>query len=254
MISIGQLTDSLTKAAASAGFSVEEYGSTTIAPLVAFRRVVPDRAPRVYLSSGVHGDEPAGPNAILQLLTSDLLRRDIDLTICPLINPIGLSNGTRENGSGVDLNRDFLEPKEPEIQALTRYLDRQEAFDLSICLHEDWEAAGFYTYYIGPSVAETIAREIVSAVGARVPIETATLIDGREANEGLILPPEALDPFSQPDWPEAFYLFKASRHSHFTTETPSALPLEDRIDAQTIAVRAALARIQEIAAPREPRE
>ena len=62
--------------------------------------------PRVYLSAGIHGDEPAGPLALLELLKNDFFNSECHWLLCPTLNPTGLSASTRENSSGVDLNRD----------------------------------------------------------------------------------------------------------------------------------------------------
>jgi murein tripeptide amidase MpaA len=58
--------------------------------------------------------------------------------LCPLLNPVGLAHGTRENAGGLDLNRDYLHPASTEVRAHTAWLQRQPRFDLALILHEDW--------------------------------------------------------------------------------------------------------------------
>src|SRR5262245_15740033 len=57
-------------------------------------------APRIYLSTGIHGDEPAGPLAIEQLLAGNALPTKAWLWLCPCLNPTGFPLNTREAASG----------------------------------------------------------------------------------------------------------------------------------------------------------
>src|SRR5437762_236564 len=43
-------------------------------------------APRIYLSAGIHGDEPAGPLAALRLLEENRWPAHLDLRLCPCLN------------------------------------------------------------------------------------------------------------------------------------------------------------------------
>src|SRR4051795_12279793 len=54
----------------------------------------------------VHGDEPAGI-AVTRRLRSMLRRRPVDAWLIDDLNPDGRAAGTRVNGRGVDLNRNF---------------------------------------------------------------------------------------------------------------------------------------------------
>ena len=79
-----------------------------------------ESAPRIYISSGMHGDEPAGPLAVLDLLESEQLCHEIDWTLFPILNPAGLARNQRENLEGVDLNRDYKEPETKEVRGPRR--------------------------------------------------------------------------------------------------------------------------------------
>ena len=204
-------------------------------------------APRVYLSAGIHGDEPAGPAAIVALLDQDLLGAGCDWTLLPLLNPEGLARQTRENADGLDLNRDYLRLSSPEVRAHRRWLATSGAFDLAVCLHEDWESRGFYLYE-NPS-EET--HQAMDAVGPRLiaaleadgyPIENAVEIDGFPACHGVIFPHEGTadgrpDALAEDENPEALHLWQ-HHHAHlFTLETPSSLPLDGRVAMHVAAVR-----------------
>lgn len=235
-----QLSDSLLNAGIKAGFSALQYGDAFGYPLFALHRSAPGR-PRVYLSSGVHGDEPAAAHAMLKLLEDNALPPTFDYTICPLVNPTGIAFSRRENADGVDLNRDFRNPKSIETRSLVSFLDSVKPFWLSLCLHEDWESKGFYLYCLGGPRSVAISRSILESLRFSHPIEIASNIDGFEASDGLITPPEGESIADRADWPEALFLMARHPHIHLTLETPSSLSLHDRIDMHVQAVLHCLA-------------
>ena len=226
-------------AASAAGFRAEPFGEIAGCPLLAFSKRTPGPRPRVYLSAGIHGDEPASSLAMLALVESGVLDQRAVWFVCPLLNPDGLRRNARGNADGVDLNRDYRNPQSAEARAHIRWLRRQPNFNLSLCLHEDWEATGFYLYELnsgpGPSAADAILRR----AGQFLPIDPSPLIDGREARGGIIRP--VLDPATREKWPESIYLV-ANHHSslHYTFETPSKGPLDLRIAALKGAVEKAI--------------
>ena len=194
---------------------------------------------RVYISMGIHGDEPAGPLAALQLLQEDPWPAEAAIWLCPCLNPAGFALNRRENGQGMDLNRDYRHLQSAEVRAHVEWLQRQPPFDLSLCLHEDWEAGGFYVYELNPDQKPSFAEKIIEAAGKACPIETSPLIEGRTARNGIIRPD--LNPAERPQWPEAFYLITHKTRLSYTLEAPSDFPLPARVAALVGAVRAVLA-------------
>lgn len=220
-----------------AGFSREVLAETTAGPLVAWRRA--GTGPRVYLSAGIHGDEPAGPLAMLELMAGGFFADDVDWTLCPALNPTGLAAGCRDNSDGVDLNRDYHLQQSLETTAHAAWLAAGSAPDLFISLHEDWEAGGFYLYEInlGADVPER-ARAIIAAAGPWFPPECGPDIDGHESREAGWIYHEAEADLPE-GWPEAIYIAKLGCPLSFTLETPSHAPLAARVAALCAAVRAA---------------
>lgn len=217
------------------------------------------RAPRVYLSGGIHGDEPAGPLALRELVEADRWPPELELFVCPCLNPTAFPLNRRESAAGVDLNRDYRTRLTPEVRAHTAWLERQPAFDLALCLHEDWEAGGFYLYELNPDGRPSAAERVVAAVAEVCPIDPAPVIDGQPAHGGIIRPMPNLE--ERPDWPEAFYLLAHKTRHSYTLEAPSDFPLPTRVAALTRAVEVALAEAtraasrsrQTVADDREPR-
>ncbi|MEM1058831.1 MAG: M14 family metallocarboxypeptidase [Verrucomicrobiota bacterium] len=198
-------------------------------------------SPKLYLSAGVHGDEPAPPLALLELARQPEAFQGLEVYAFPLLNPEGLAVGARENRHGVDCNRDYQGPKSDEVQGHIDALRMLPRVDTAICMHEDWESAGAYLYELHPGPGPVLSRNLLAAMAQQVPIEEASEIDEFPADHGVISR-ESLDLdelFQRPDWPEAFYLTRHHTGACYTLETPSSLPLEQRVAAQVAAVKAA---------------
>ena len=126
-----------------------------------------------------------------------------------------------------------------EVRAHVAWLEKQPRFDLCLCLHEDWEAHGFYVYELNPDRQPSLAEAIVARVARVCPLDLSSVIEGREAQGGIIRP--NLDPLSRPQWPEAFWLLTHKTRLSYTLEAPSDFPLSVRISALVSGVNAALA-------------
>jgi hypothetical protein len=226
-------------AARSSGFRVERFGEIDGCPLLALTKRTAGVRPRIYLSSGIHGDEPAPPLALLAMLESGAFDARATWFICPLLNPSGFTHSVRENADGVDLNRDYKDLRSAEIRAHAAWLTRQPNFDLTLCLHEDWESKGFYLYELNPTGRPTLAEAMVGAAATLMPIEPVGLIDGREMTVPGIIRPVS-DPLEREQWPEAIYLRAHHTSLGYTLETPSNQPLPQRIGTMRAAVAAAI--------------
>ena len=84
----------------------------------------------VWLAANVHGNEPSGTDADLQLLSElarssscELLDRLV-VVFLPLQNPDGRAAGTRVNANGFDLNRDWFAATQPETNVKLALLER----------------------------------------------------------------------------------------------------------------------------------
>ena len=236
-----EFTPRFEAAARRAGFRPERFGEVRGHPLQAYTKRTPGRRPRIYLSAGIHGDEPAPPQALLRLMAEGFFDGRCTWFLCPLLNPTGFAARTRENHEKTDLNRDFKNTVSTEIRAHIAWLERQPNFDLTICVHEDWESTGYYLYELNPADRPTLAHAMIAAAGTVGPIETATVIDGREIAEPGIIRPVS-DPLLRELWPESIYLRRHHSLQSYTTETPSVLPLEQRIAMHCAALRAAVDR------------
>jgi predicted deacylase len=220
------------------GFQIERYGEVVGCPLIALTKRTPGPRPRLYFSSGIHGDEPAPPLALLEMLEAGVFDTRATWLICPMLNPSGFVKSTRENVDGVDLNRDYKDVRTAETRAHIAWLQRQPNFDMTICLHEDWESTGFYLYELNPDHRPSLADRMITAASGVCPIDTASIIDGRDSIAGIIRP--VSDPLLRENWPEALYLRAHHTTLTYTLESPSALPLSQRIACLRAAVESIL--------------
>jgi protein MpaA len=228
-------------AARNHGWSVEEIPVPSKPSLIVLTHSSrpTEHATRIYISTGIHGDEPAGPLAVRQLLQENQWPENTSILLCPCLNPTGFLSNRRENEQGIDLNREYRNTKAPESLAHIAWLDRQPPFDLCLCLHEDWESDGFYVYELNPDGRPSLADHMVAQVAEVCPVDLSEIIEGRPAQNGIIRP--SIDPRTRPDWPESFYLLTYKTRLSYTLEAPSDFPVTTRVAALVTAVRAALA-------------
>jgi hypothetical protein len=196
---------------------------------------------RLYISTGIHGDEPAGPLTALRLLQENNWPPDAEIFFLPCLNPVGFTLNKRENADGIDLNRDYRNPQAAETRAHIAWLEWQPKFDLYLCLHEDWESHGFYVYEQNPDSKPSVAEKMIEAVQKVCPIDLSESIEGRAAKGGIVRP--SILPQERPDWPEAFYLIMNKSRQGYTLEAPSDFPLATRVNALVAGANAALAHV-----------
>ncbi len=192
---------------------------------------------RVLLSGGVHGDEPAGPEAVLAFLERDPadLLRHFTFLVLPCVNPWGYVHNKRENRQGEDINRSFSEVGVREGEIARRIL-KGKRFDLYVDFHEDWEATGFYMYegrrderWAGPEIVREVEK--VGAID----------LDGEEEENDL--------PISRgvykvaPSWGTGGivpYVLRYHADHVLIFETPTAWPMAQRTAAHLAGLDAAL--------------
>lgn len=227
-------------AARSAGWSAEIFHTHLNFDWMAFHRRSrkSGKSKRVYISAGIHGDEPAGPLAALRLMREDRWPLSLEYFFLPCLNPLGFVLNQRGNAEGVDLNRDYRNPKTVEAARHIAWLERQPQFDLYLCLHEDWESHGFYLYEQNPDGKPSLADKMIESVKPVCPIDMSEIIEERPAQGGIIRP--NIVPQERPDWPEALYHITHTARQGYTLEAPSDFPLRTRVDALVAAVNAAV--------------
>jgi murein peptide amidase A len=205
--------------------------------------------PQVYLSAGIHGDEPGSVLGLLQWLKqARRWLRFFRFTIMPCLNPGGLRLNTRADEAGFDLNRGFNQDQSASVMALRTFLGGQGPFALGLLLHEDYDAEGMYVYEVAKS-RESWGEAILQAAAAVMPPDGRKKIEGRLARRGVIqrnLSGKKWDKFfAEFGLPEAVWLYRQGCPRVYTLETPSEFSLGDRAEAHRLAMDRALERLRE---------
>ena len=208
---------------------------------------------KIVLSSGIHGDEPAGVEAILRFLEGyeDSLNagiqrweKEYQFTVFPCTNPTGYERGTRENAFGIDLNRRFGSKGPPEEVAIIQRALKGQQFAIYMDFHEDTDGEGFYLYEVLHEEKDHLAEEIIETLSHQYPIDLRDRIDGFPNCGGVICPQrdEKGFPFKRVDLPLPLYLYLHGVRHCFTIESPTRLPMEERVGMHLMALEVVLNR------------
>ncbi len=115
--------------------SVRQLGRSQLGRPIRAWRIGNPRSPRRALVVGcIHGNECAG-TAVTQRLVNLVRPIALDLWVVQNLNPDGLARGTRGNGRGVDLNRDFAVFSQRETR-IARSLIRRLRPDITVWFHQ----------------------------------------------------------------------------------------------------------------------
>ena len=201
--------------------------------LLSFAAAGPDRS-RVLLVGSIHGTEPAGGRALLELAgemaRDPSLLGDVNVDIVPIANPWGWVFGYRYNGNGEDINRDFASSRTPEARMLRGLMRGRGPYDLVMDLHESKKAGYFVYQYLPPGEGlGTSFAGLVEAAGE--PLENRYKEWLWRAEDGVLrIPSAALVWFAMARQLslEHFARLTGTRQA-YTVETPVDDALADRV-------------------------
>ncbi len=211
------------------GFRMRKYGEAGGYDLFYLeRRKLAKDVPSIYFSAGIHGDEPAATEALIEWAEKNSkLLREFNFLIFPCLNPWALVNNTRRDAEGRDLNRCYHLKNLPQITEHIRLMTSRP-FDLALALHEDYDAVGVYLYEV-PTRKPFWGDKLLKAAAPVIRPDPRPKIEGRPAKRGAIRPTISVD--LMPEWPEAFILHFQKIPRVFTIETPSEFHLDTRVEA-----------------------
>ncbi|MGD8522267.1 MAG: M14 family metallocarboxypeptidase [Desulfobacterales bacterium] len=219
-----------------------DYGNFQ-APIwwVSFRPQLPISF-KILINAGIHGNEPAGVYYVMELIEklakSPSLYPSTAFDIIPVVNPWGLSHDIRFNQDGIDINRDFATLRSQEAKIIRTFVGEMQ-WDLMLDLHEDPSASGFYLYQYGQPSKITCEKVVAAVEKLGYPIEENVNMVILNTEHGII---------DAPMWGlwymrltrqlsiANYYRLYNSPHV-FTVETPTALPIENRLSMQRTAVQ-----------------
>ena len=184
----------------------------------------------LYLSAGIHGDEPAAPEALVRWAEKNVARlAAMPLLIFPCLNPWGLRNNVRTDSRGRDLNRMFHLDTHPIVKAV-RKITRPHRFKIAMAMHEDYDAQGIYLYEVARG-RRSFGESLLMSAGEILPRDPRRKIDTSTAKNGLIRRRISPAKFAEMGYPEAIWLHLFHSENTFTFETPSEAALELRVRA-----------------------
>jgi hypothetical protein len=194
----------------------------------------------LYLSAGIHGDEPAGSEGLLAWAESNLGHlREIPALIFPCLNPWGLAQNTRGDAGGNDLNRSFHR-RLPIIRAVQRAVGKRR-FAAAVHLHEDFDGEGLYLYEL--TRRARWGEALLEATPSSMQIDPRKRIDRWKATDGIIYPRVRRERYTRLGFPEALWLYFGHTDRALTIETPSEFALEDRVAAQVAMLNEIVCRV-----------
>ena len=143
-----------------------------------------DKNPVIWLSGGIHGEEPAGVYATL-LVYKILKSKNIPCIVFPCMNPWGFDRNKREGMNGMDLNHSYelVGGESPEcVESQKQFVHVSDTVKLVLCLHEDTDSNGCYLWK-SPSITEEQARQIINTVSE---VDDRKIIEGSKNNNGIV--------------------------------------------------------------------
>ena len=187
----------------------------------------------VAFSAGIHGNEPAGPFAVLKFLTEyESSNPDVRIILLPCVNPYGFDGQVRFNAFRQDINRRFCDKLlSGEAKAIYDVLKKSN-IDYLVTLHE-WDGLdGFYMY-----ASDSIKKDVISkmpsfASDGGLKVLNGQKINGEEVKDGIIWHP--LEGYKEPKSRCTLEnrLYVDGVH-YICTETPSRNELSQRVNVQT---------------------
>ncbi len=225
--------------------------------------------PRVFLSAGIHGEEPAGVYALLEFMNQGMANylNHFSFLILPCLNPYGFVRGVRFSREVSDLNRSFDDvPAPPEVASVTDLLQRFPGpYRLAFDFHEadtympkgedrsvENIPGGVYMYETTRSEQPPLGKAIIRVIrNSGYPISQRRSVYGAECRNGLIhtTAPDAPDYPVLPEFNGTldWYLLQNRYADHFLAiETPTAWSLKRRITVQKKALVCALNHLKQL--------
>jgi protein MpaA len=192
---------------------------------------------RLGLFATIHGDEPQGASALVELAKAARVRpelfRGYEIQLYPLCNPTGYEDGTRYSRRGEDLNRQFWRgSSEPEVAILEREIAAR-SFHGIVSLHADDTSDGVYGFVRGATISRELLAPALAAAARHLPVNRTPVIDGFRAHDGII--DEGYDGILSAGEIEP-------RPFEIVFETPALAPVEGQVEAAAAALEAVIAR------------
>ena len=144
---------------------------------------------KVLLTGGVHGEEPAGVEIMVQMIETlaenPQKYENMYFDIVPIVNPWGWSHDIRFDRDGIDVNRDFASFTSREAMIMREFTAGKK-YDLIVDHHEYADGTGFFMYQLA-NPSQSVSRKVIKAVRDQgYPIEQDARMIILKTEDGLI--------------------------------------------------------------------
>ena len=190
-------------------------------------------ARKLYISSGIHGNETSGPYTLLNLLKEPDFFNGLDVIIIPILNKYGHLHDERYNENNKDLNRDFKHQVEKETKQHVALLTYD--YDLALCLHEGENANGCYIYKPNENKRLDVMQKILLAMS------TEMSVDNKHKKMKSLIEPGIIGDvkYKEEHETEAVFLAKHGVDA-FTIEIPHEFPIKQKEATLRAAIKQAV--------------
>jgi protein MpaA len=138
-------------------------------------------------SAGIHGEEIAGPLAIIDFIKEIKKPKYTKIIILPVAAPEAFDKKTRSIKGQENINRLFCNNSKKENKILISAIEK-EKIDFFHALHEDYEAEDFYMYNFQKNrYEEKIYLKIIKLASKYFKINNAKKIENLPALKGRII-------------------------------------------------------------------
>lgn len=229
--------------ARAAGLKMQSYSEVGGYPVYCVRSKHLPASGAIYISAGIHGDEPGGTEGCIAWAEKNVnILAQFPFLIFPCLNPWGLINNSRNDDLRRDLNRNFQSDEIPSLRE-QKLIIKPHQFALALALHEDYDGQGVYIYEV-QNAKPFWGDNLVKAGGKFLPIEGRTRVDGRNFRAGVFRGTKRLMKiFETIGLPETPYLRLYHSERTFTIETPSEFALDLRVQTQVAIIEECVRRI-----------
>lgn len=226
-------------------------------PVYVIKTHIQDNAalPKMLVVAGFHGEEKAGPYAILDWLEScdPEVTRNYDISFLPIVNPVGFKRDQRYGFTGEKTNCGFChhergDTASPEAQVIITNIDmlRGMADNGFLSLHEDIKETRYYVYSFEKGrtapgafsviMRDTLGRFFKTRLDGEI-VEVDASGRGPVCKDGIVY--RHCDG-SMDDW-----MFHLGVPRVAVTETPGTYSLERRIRAHVASINTFIDMIME---------
>ncbi len=184
----------------------------------------------VSFSAGIHGDEPAGPEAVIKFVKEFEVPDDIFVMIFPVVNPYGFNRHARTNALRQDINRRFCDKLLAGEAKIVYDLLIANPVSLFCSLHE-WSGSNGFYMYASDKIQEQQIVEIPKLASRWFEVFDNRKINNEDVVGGVIWHPEDGYSDNRSKCTLENRVFSDGT-DYLCIETPGRAVIEDRVECQ----------------------